>query len=501
MPGGPPGQPWTPTHHPWPTAPPPKPTGPAQPLQNNQQLPPAPAGAISPSVPFTDARPSDKPTYEALDTLSSDPDATGVIGEIRVSKNTKTDDDTVAYIAMVEVGDEWNREMVEQVKIRLVTSGLFKDVDIFWGRRKSDGKIVVHLMVEDKHSWIIAPAFYNQPTNTGGGVGFGENNLFGSGQKLLVYAQYATGDTFFIGAWQLPQISGSRFHAQFDTYLAAQRNYEYAAPKKYLDNPIQLRESKMIYLNAGARVGVDLFRGVKLQARLRGAHVSYRPPKLVEGATLEMLGVEPGMEIPKPGKEGWDISNEYALVVDRRANWYGVQSGYRLQASYEFASRKLGSDFEYQHYNFSWFRAWQILERHNFIVRGSFQYGENLPFQQEYLMGGTSHRGLLNNQYRGDLKVQSNVEYSAPVFTVMGFGVRALAFFDSGYTTFRDTDNPDRNYLPGAAAGGAAPFKNSVGVGTRFYLRQIVLPLLGLDVGYGLEAGDVQVYLAIGLTD
>jgi outer membrane protein insertion porin family len=46
-----------------------------------------------------------------------------------------------------------------------------------------------------------------------------------------------------------------------------------------------------------------------------------------------------------------------------------------------------------------------------------------------------------------------------------------------------------------------APFKNSVGVGTRFYLRQIVLPLLGLDVGYGLESGDFQVYLAIGLTD
>ena len=33
------------------------------------------------------------------------------------------------------------------------------------------------------------------------------------------------------------------------------------------------------------------------------------------------------------------------------------------------------------------------------------------------------------------------------------------------------------------------------------YLRQIVLPLLGLDFGYGLEARDYQIYLAIGLTD
>ena len=67
-----------------------------------------------------------------------------------------------------------------------------------------------------------------------------------------------------------------------------------------------------------------------------------------------------------------------------------------------------------------------------------------------------------------------------------------------------DSTNDERNYLPESDTWRHhifAPLKNSVGVGTRFYLRSIVLPLLGLDVGYGLEAGDIQVYLAIGLTD
>jgi hypothetical protein len=58
-----------------------------------------------------------------------------------------------------------------------------------------------------------------------------------------------------------------------------------------------------------------------------------------------------------------------------------------------------------------------------------------------------------------------------------------------------------RHYLPASDARGLSPFKNSVGLGTRLYLRQIVLPLLGLDFGYGLEARDYQIYLAIGLTD
>ncbi|MBA3499306.1 MAG: polymerase, partial [Deltaproteobacteria bacterium] len=67
-------------------------------------------------------------------------------------------------------------------------------------------------------------------------------------------------------------------------------------------------------------------------------------------------------------------------------------------------------------------------------------------------------------------------------------------------TKTRDAE-ANRNYLPNATTHGLTPLKNSVGIGTRFYLRQIVLPLLGLDVGYGLEARDVQIYLAIGLTD
>jgi len=87
---------------------------------------------------------------------------------------------------------------------------------------------------------------------------------------------------------------------------------------------------------------------------------------------------------------------------------------------------------------------------------------------------------------------------------VAGLSVRALGFLDSGYTTFAATDNPERNYLTGSAQSentSLAPFKNSVGIGTRLFLQQIVIPLLGVDLGYGLEARDVQVYLAIGLTN
>jgi outer membrane protein assembly factor BamA len=195
------------------------------------------------------------------------------IQEIVVEDNEKTTSDTVELIAKVEVGDDWLPAMVDLIKTRLVSSGLFKDVEVFY--EPVSGGVRLHMLVRDKHSWVIAPAFYTQPTNIGGGVGFGENNLFGLNQKLLIYGQIATGDTYFVGAWVIPSIGGTRFYAQLDTYDKHTRNIEYAAPTAYLSNPVAVRRSYVDYFNQGLRVGYDIYRGLKLDTRLRAAYVSF----------------------------------------------------------------------------------------------------------------------------------------------------------------------------------------------------------------------------------
>jgi outer membrane protein insertion porin family len=439
--------------------------------------------------------------------------AADTIRDIVIEGNTKTTSATVELIAKIEVGDDWSVEMMDRIKADLVSSGLFKEVDGFWeacGPQThppcKEAGVRVHLTVKDKHSWVIAPAFYNQPTNTGGGVGFGENNLFGENQKLLLYGQIATGDSFFIGAWVIPKLWGTRLYSQLDTYLKTSRVIEYEPARSYLAEPEPVRQSRMNYLNAGLKLGVELFGGLKLDARLRAAHVNYKDVKALTN-DIGQITTDPDASVdapPRPGQEGWDVSNEISLAIDRRANWYGVQSGYKYQASIEYALQGLGSDFHYYILNLSLFRAVQVLERHNLIAKASINVGKDLPFQQEFTMGGTSMRGYLNDEFRGDVRVLANVEYSLPLISVSGLSIRGLGFFDSGYITFRSASNPERNYLPRAQRSDnttLAPLKNSVGVGTRLYLRQIVLPLLGLDFGYGLEARDFQIYLAIGLTD
>jgi len=266
---------------------------------------------------------------------------------------------------------------------------------------------------------------------------------------------------------------------------------------------LPVRESKLMYLNGGVKLGLTLFRSLTLAQRLRGAKVAYYKAALAEGMSQADVGALPDEPVPEPGAEGWDVSTETVLTFDRRANWYGVTRGARLKLSYEQALTALGSDFDYWYATLQFELAQRLFIRHNLIVRGLVGYGDDLPFQQEYTSGGTGLRGYATKEFRGDAKAAGNIEYSLPLFTVRGVGVRGLTFFDTAYTLFLDhlDDNTFRHYLPHQGRRGLAGFRSAAGGGVRLYMRELVLPLLGLDVGYGIESRGVEVYLALGLTD
>ncbi len=261
----------------------------------------------------------------------------------------------------------------------------------------------------------------------------------------------------------------------------------------------------MNYLNLGIKAGVTVFGTTSLDFRLRGAKVTFDQIRLAPGATVAEVtdDVDATPEtIPGPGEEGWDISAEAALKYDGRANWYGISTGDLYKFTLFRSLPALNSDFRYWGANVQWVRARKFWERHNFIIKATAKYGHGMPFQQEYVAGGTDLRGYKNSALRGNLKLGGTAEYSVPVFTVKGFALRALAFVDSTYIGFiRTGDDTKRNYLPGYDDSRLGGFRNTVGVGTRVYLRSVVLPLLGLDIGYSPEIQAHEIYFAIGLTD
>src|SRR5688500_8769695 len=83
------------------------------------------------------------------------------ITHIEVRENTKTTDKTVIQISRLEVGDEWTAEKGVAAETELKSSNLFKDVLV--APEPSPTGVRVVIVAKDKHAWIVAPTFYDQP--------------------------------------------------------------------------------------------------------------------------------------------------------------------------------------------------------------------------------------------------------------------------------------------------------------------------------------------------
>lgn len=70
---------------------------------------------------------------------------------------------------------------------------------------------------------------------------------------------------------------------------------------------------------------------------------------------------------------------------------------------------------------------------------------------------------------------------------------------DAGHIALRRGEgNAQRDYLPGQRG---AWVRDAAGAGLRVYVKSVVLPLVGFDVGYGREGRAFEVYFELGLTD
>ncbi len=422
------------------------------------------------------------------------------ISEILVVDNSKTGADTVILISDIGVGDTFTYDIVAKAKINLQSSGLFKEVDVF-AVESPKGGVQLTLRAVDKMSWIIAPTAYFDPGNVGGGLAYGENNLGGENKKLLLYGQIATADSLFLGVYLVPSIAGSRFFWRFDTLLRHTVVTEYDSPQAFLGEPQPERISTQNYLNAGVLIGVNIVRDLAFYLRLRGAYVFFRDAHYDSSFDVASVPNLPAVA-KEPETDGWDVSAEARMTLDTRASWNGVSEGKVMMIGFEHALTALGSDYDYWTLSGKYEIYKKFFDTHNLVWRTFVGVGHNLPFQQELTAGGTDLRGYELNQFRGDFKASSRLEYSFQMFWIGPLAFRGLGFWDSAYTTFLMTDDNDqRDYLPGQTDNNINRWRNGVGGGIRLYVKSIVLPLLGVDVGYGIEANDYHIYLAVGLTD
>ncbi|CAN5706959.1 hypothetical protein BH11MYX3_BH11MYX3_39040 [soil metagenome] len=403
---------------------------------------------------------------------------------------SKLTDETAEYLSHVAIGARITSRDIPRIAEALLSSELFEKVTVTL-EPVAEGVVVV-CTLDDKHSWVIAPTIFLLSGNQAFGVGFAENNFQGKNQKLLLYGQVGTRESLLFATFLNPSISGTPLTYRIDLYAYRRGITEYANPTDDATDASIARITTTTYLGGGALIGYRPAWWLTADLRFRGAKVTFRDTHLDDDAQTPQ---------PVPEIDGWDVSMQPRLTLDARHHHYGVTWGPYVQVILDASIPGL-DDYDYSSALIRAYYSWRLFSEHQLEIRGGLAAGKNLPLHEEFTLGGASDlRGYSLDRFRGDARAFGRVEYSVPLFRWKYFAFRGIGFWDSGSVGFHNPrTGGDRSYLLTQGAG-VDRWRNDVGAGLRIYVKAIVLPLLGLDVGYGIEGKSPALYFELGLTD
>ena len=420
-----------------------------------------------------------------IDRLPQPPQGTRPVAGFRVKGDTKVQPEILGYLAHVAIGDPLGIADIPRLEEALVSSELFETVKI--SLEDSPQGVWIVATVDDKQSWVAAPTIFALPGNKAVGLGFAENDFRGRDQKFLLYGQLGTKTSLFFGTFLDPAVHGSQWTWRADLYAYRRDIDEYLNPHDDPTNFDIARTTEATYLGAGFLLGWNFNWWCNVDLRPRFAYVYFRNAQAPDGTQL-----------PIPEKDGWDVSVQAHLNIDKRIHRFGVTWGPYLQLTLEPSVPGFDS-YGWQNALLRAYYSWKLFEEHELEVRTLLESGHHLPFHEEDVIGGVVDlRGYDVDQFRGDRRAVFRVEYSVPLFKWRIFAFRAIGFYDTGAIALH-SPRSDRDYLPNQLSDSYT--RNDVGAGIRIYVNNIVLPLLGLDVAYGIEGTSPEIDFEVGLTD
>jgi outer membrane protein insertion porin family len=401
----------------------------------------------------------------------------------------------------VDVGDSFGPEDAARAERHLEATGLFRDITVSTSEA-GPGRVRVFIEVTEKISWVIAPTFAASSSNVGGGLIYAENNLWGRSKKFVAGAQVTSNESGVFAGYMDPNLFGwpaLRLYVEGQFKSDRVQEYEGGVAVK---EPSVRRTTRVNLGSVASEFTINWFDTFRTAAKYRYTLVHPLSPK------SDSTVLEPA-QLPRTTQT--DATLRLMAGIDTRQNLGPILEGLNVEGSYELSREQLGSDFDYEKVGLLYRQGIRFFEQQNLVLRAEAQLGVDLPFYTELTTGGGNLRGFLHRQFRGDTKASMTAEYHFPLFRVSALSVRGVAFSDTALTYFRKV--PDdfvlrgadgalvRGYLPNQREGlGGGQLTQGVGGGLRLYLSNIVLPLLGVDVAYGVNPGAVRVYVVAGVS-
>lgn len=376
----------------------------------------------------------------------------------------------------LKIGDEITRAHLQSARSRVSSSGLFDSVEILEvAGSKKDHKIIV-IEVKEKVSWFIIPTFQYSRGAISGGLIFAETNLFGRFKKVGIGGDWGNLQRRIFAGYRDPSIFGSRFILSIDGL------YRREDVDEYMDRSV-VRTIRFAEFGGTFMPGIQWNDSFSTSMGLFYRRIDYQKI-LPYSQDLRPLHV----------RDGNDSAIHIEFLYKNIKNNEGLVTGARISLESQLSDNRFFSNYNYFRQLLRFLLGTDFFEsRLNWVGQGSAQYASNseevgLPFIRELSTGGLNLRGYKSQQFRGDTRYALNQEITYELLRWKKLVARSVAFLDSSIIYFKD-DQFSRE-----------AWKNGVGVGFRFYMKGITLPLLGYDFAWGIEDSAFAHYLNVGST-
>ncbi|MGE5841584.1 MAG: outer membrane protein assembly factor BamA [Deltaproteobacteria bacterium] len=363
---------------------------------------------------------------------------------ITITGNTNTRDKVIRRDLEIYEGEYFSGYGMRKSTANLHRLGFFEDVEVQTKKGSADDLMDVTVNVKERPtgSFTMGAGYsgYEGPMGT---VQVSQNNLFGTGQKLVGSLRVSGISTFWDLRYTEPRVNDTKVSAGVDLF---KWEYEY---------PDYTRDSFGGALRTRFPIGVDDYT----RGYTRYLYDDTTVSDIVPGAAFEIRDME-----------GRNVTSSITLGIDRdsKDKPWGTRSGSYHNISFEYAGGPLGGDVYFNRYEFTtqWFFPWRWDT--SFMVEGRWGYvqereGGKLPDYQKYRLGGiTTVRGydkdsialidpVTGDQLGGEKMMIYNFEFRFPLLKEQG--VLGVVFFDAG-NVFDENDNWNFTDIPMSAGAG-----------------------------------------------
>ncbi len=342
------------------------------------------------------------------------------IERINIQGNTKTRDKVIRRDMRLAEGDLFNLSALKKSRERLNALGYFKEINMTPRKGSAEDKLDIDVRVEEAPTGAFSiGGGYSSLDKLVGMVSISQNNLFGTGKRVILSAQIGAISQYYNLSYTDPWLFDTRISGGVDIYRIMRDYTDYSVTR----------------LGGGLRFGFPLFEEVR-------GYLSYKYEQ------IDVFNILSTAALLIRESEGTSTTSSVggALRRDTRDHYFDPSKGSDNTIGIEYAGGPLGGSNYFTRYSASsaWFYTpfWKT----TFMVRGRIGYiqangDHTIPIFERYRLGGISTiRGfktwmvgpkLPNGEILGGNKeLIFNVEAVFPL--IPGIKLKGLVFFDAG---------------------------------------------------------------------